>query len=227
VAKEAICCATHVDGLVVMTLDGKTDTQYVHFGDMNPKFAKHLRIWGEAGTVMIKGTIHPKLKTRGETCMVVGYAPKHTGNIYCMWNPDSNQIHKTRDITWLNRYYFKPDITIHESKLGKLMKITQQLKLRMQMIIMLKMMLEMTAVKQVIRVWKKRVKKKKTLKKAKLETSKRQQQNQAEQANLVQDLLKRLAQLAMDQFDDANFVEQDDNDEDRMCEPEQCYFDGD
>jgi hypothetical protein len=30
---------------------------------------------------------------------------------------------------------------------------------------------------------------------------------------------------AMAQFDDANFVEQDDDDEDVMCEPERCYFD--
>jgi hypothetical protein len=80
VAKEAICCATHINGLVVRTIDGKTDTRYVHFGDMNPKFAAHLKIWGEAGTVTIKGTIHSKLKTRGDMCMVVGYAPKHTGD---------------------------------------------------------------------------------------------------------------------------------------------------
>ena len=59
--KEAIKTATDLDGLLLSTLNGLTKTRYEHAFGKNPKFAKHLRTWGEAGTVKTKKTGTPKL----------------------------------------------------------------------------------------------------------------------------------------------------------------------
>ena len=69
-AHEAFQCATHLDGL---TVDGVTKTCYEHFVRQNPMFAKHLQMWGKAGTVKIKTSTSPKLNDKGTLCMFVGY----------------------------------------------------------------------------------------------------------------------------------------------------------
>ena len=59
---KVIKTATLLDGLTLITIDGVTKTRYEHlFGEI-PSFAKHLRIWGEAGTVTLKERIHPQRK---------------------------------------------------------------------------------------------------------------------------------------------------------------------
>ena len=79
---EAVKTATLLDGLVPITLNGKTATRFEHkYGD-NPKFASHLRTWGEAGTVTIKSNMQPKSKDRGVVCMFTGYAEDHAGDCF-------------------------------------------------------------------------------------------------------------------------------------------------
>ncbi|KAL7560674.1 hypothetical protein ACA910_001356 [Epithemia clementina (nom. ined.)] len=41
-AQEAFTCATMLDGLIPVTIDGVTKTRYEHFSGENPEFAKHL-----------------------------------------------------------------------------------------------------------------------------------------------------------------------------------------
>ena len=48
---ECLNCAMYLRNLAVVTLNGKTATRYKHFHEANPCYAKHLRIWGEAGTL--------------------------------------------------------------------------------------------------------------------------------------------------------------------------------
>ena len=62
---------------------------------------------GEAGVVTIKGTIHAKLQDKGVTCILVGYARHHAGDVYEMWNPTTSSVHTTRDITSLNRMFYQ------------------------------------------------------------------------------------------------------------------------
>ena len=81
---EAMRTATLLDGLVVTTIDNKVATRYEHWCGKNPEFAKHLRTWGEAGTVKIKTDTTPKLADRGVQCMFVGYAVDHPGDCYNM-----------------------------------------------------------------------------------------------------------------------------------------------
>ena len=63
--REAINTATMLDGLVVECIDGKEATRYKHFyGTENPAWAKHLRTWGEAGTVKTVTANEAKLADR-------------------------------------------------------------------------------------------------------------------------------------------------------------------
>ena len=80
--REAFKTATLLDGLMPIEIDGKVATRYWHWSGSEPAFAKHLRIWGEAGTVKTKTSMTPKLLDRGEKCMFVGYALDHTGDCY-------------------------------------------------------------------------------------------------------------------------------------------------
>ena len=47
-----------------------------------PKFAKHMRTRGEAGTVTLKTGSTPKPNERCVYCMLVGYALDHGGDCY-------------------------------------------------------------------------------------------------------------------------------------------------
>ena len=40
--------------------------------------------------------------------MLVGYAFDHAGDVYGMWNPDTNRVLISRDIIWLKRIFFEP-----------------------------------------------------------------------------------------------------------------------
>ena len=106
VCKECISCCTHTDGLVVREINGKSMTRYEHWGGELPKFAKHLREWGEAGIVTTRDIKTSKLTNKGKLCMFVGYSPQHAGDCYRMFDPETKRIHVSRDIKWLNRLMY-------------------------------------------------------------------------------------------------------------------------
>ena len=107
ISHEAFNCATQLDGLVLVTINGVTKTRYEHWVGKNPTFAKYLRTWGEAGTVKVKTKTSPKLKDKGVHCMFVGYATEHSGDTYRMYDPKTNCIRVSRDVIWLKRMYFE------------------------------------------------------------------------------------------------------------------------
>ena len=106
-AHEAFQCATHLDGLTVVEVDGVMKTRYEHFVRQNPMFAKHLRMWGEAGTVKIKTSTSPKLNDKGTHCMFVGYTYNHPGDCYRMYDPKTGRTRETRDVIWLKRMFYQ------------------------------------------------------------------------------------------------------------------------
>ena len=106
VSNECINCVTYVDGLVVRTINNKTATRYEHFSGQLPKFSHHLREWGEAGIVTTRDIKTSKLTNKGVLCMFVGYSPKHSGDCYRMFNPETKKIHVTRDIRWLDKMFY-------------------------------------------------------------------------------------------------------------------------
>jgi hypothetical protein len=115
---EAFKTATLLDGLVPIEINGKLATKYVHWCGENPMFAKHLRTWGEAGTVKIKTDTTPKLADQGVQCMFVGYAMDHPGDCYRMWNPATKRVHETRDVIWMRRMYYAAPVKEADVAIG-------------------------------------------------------------------------------------------------------------
>ena len=76
----------------------------------NPRWAKHLKLFGEAGTVKISTSTSPKLADRGAQCMMVGYAESHDGDVYRKWNPITRRVHITRDIIWMKAMLFQKKV---------------------------------------------------------------------------------------------------------------------
>ena len=89
----------------MIEINGVTKTRIEHYQGSLPEFASHLRTFGEAGTVKISKD--GKVKDRGVTCMFVGYASDHTGNVYRMFNPLTKRVSVTRDVFWLHRMYYE------------------------------------------------------------------------------------------------------------------------
>ena len=61
--KECFNCVTYLSNLEMVTLNGEPATRYEHFHEAKPCYAKHLRIWGEAGT-MSMGKKQKRMKQR-------------------------------------------------------------------------------------------------------------------------------------------------------------------
>jgi len=108
--REAIHTATLLDSLVVVEIDGVKATRYKHFFNREPVWARHLRIFGEAGTVTIKER-NTKLDDRGVPCLFVGYPLNHPSDCYRMYDPETKRVHLSRDIVWLKRMYYLPVVT--------------------------------------------------------------------------------------------------------------------
>jgi hypothetical protein len=106
--------ATLLDGLLPIEVNGVTESRYVHWCGKNPGFAKHLRTWGEAGTVKTKTDTTPKVKDRGIPCMFIGYALDHPEDTYRMWNPETGGVHQTRDVIWMKRMFYEKKIRSNE-----------------------------------------------------------------------------------------------------------------
>ena len=106
VALEAIVCATQLDGLTVVTVNGKEAMHDVHMFGANPKWTPNLRVWGEGAIV----TVGKDSKTgdKGTRMMFVGYAEQESDSVH-MWDPSTMRIVVTHDVIWLMKLYFQPD----------------------------------------------------------------------------------------------------------------------
>jgi hypothetical protein len=76
--------ATKLDGFVQVMKDGITQSRYKHWCQEEPAWAKHLRTFGEAGTIKIKTDTTPKPYEKGVQCIFVGYSNDHAGDCYLM-----------------------------------------------------------------------------------------------------------------------------------------------
>ena len=79
---EIFTTITMLDGLTIIEVNGHKKSQYEHVFKKKPKFVKHLRTIGEAGTVKIMNDTIPKLQDRGFHCIFVGYAANHPEGCY-------------------------------------------------------------------------------------------------------------------------------------------------
>ena len=98
-------CATMLNWLQVIEIDGIIKTRYEHWHPKSslPRFANSLRTWGESGIVKVKKKGESKLQPMGIPCMFVGYSMK---DVWRMWNPTTNRIITSRDVKWQNRMFY-------------------------------------------------------------------------------------------------------------------------
>jgi hypothetical protein len=112
---ETVMTATHLNNLVIMTLNGEKKTRWEHAGFKLPLRTKNLHTYGEAGTV--KEGKRRKVLVWGVTMMFIGCNQENPENCFRMFNPESSRVTLTRDIIWLGRMYY----------LRRNAKVTQQL----------------------------------------------------------------------------------------------------
>jgi len=96
---EAVGTATKLENII--TSPNKSEPAYGTFYGQEAPYARHLRTFGERGVVHDAHTIKNKLDNRGETCIFLGYADNHAGNVYRMFNPRTKRVWTTRDIKWI------------------------------------------------------------------------------------------------------------------------------
>lgn len=53
--------------------------------------------------------LKPKFIKKRKTCIFVGYATSHTGDVYWMLNMNRNKIIVSRDVIWFNKSYTDRD----------------------------------------------------------------------------------------------------------------------
>ena len=99
---EVISTATNLDNIMVRP--DRTKPPYTLFYNKDTKFMKHLRSFGEMAVVAIHEgkNMRSKLDNRGKTCMFVGYADDHSGDVYRFLNINTKRIIMSRDARWLN-----------------------------------------------------------------------------------------------------------------------------
>ena len=105
VSLEVLKCATMLDGLRIVEVNGKRKTRDEHIHGKNPKWAKNLRTWGEAGVV--KEGKDGKTGDKGIAMMFVGYPLNREADSVRMWNQNTNGVVTTRDVIWLKRMFFE------------------------------------------------------------------------------------------------------------------------
>ena len=99
---EVISTATKLDNIMVRP--ERTKPQHTLFYGKDAKYMKYMRTFGEMAMVAIHEgkKMRSKLDNRGKTCMSVGYAEDHAGDVYRFLNIHTERIIMSRDVRWLN-----------------------------------------------------------------------------------------------------------------------------
>ena len=99
---EVISSATKLDNIMVRP--DRTKPPYTLFYSKDAKYMKYMRTFGEMAVVALHEgkKMRPKLDNRRKTCMFVGYAEAHAGDVYRFLNIHKKRIIMSRDVRWLN-----------------------------------------------------------------------------------------------------------------------------
>jgi hypothetical protein len=81
---EAAATATLVDNILTKRIGEPSAAE--QFNGVLPKYARHLRTFGEIGVVKTSTKTTAKLDNKGETCLFLGYALNHPGDTYLLRN---------------------------------------------------------------------------------------------------------------------------------------------
>ena len=109
---ESFTTVTLLDGLTVITLNGKCASCYKHFFGEMPGFAQNLCTVGEAGTVKIKTDTTAKLEDGSVHCLFVEYSLPHPTGCYRMHNPKALRVCISQDVIWLHQIFYQKASTV-------------------------------------------------------------------------------------------------------------------
>ena len=81
-----------------------TKPPHTSFYSIDARYMKYMTTFGEMAVVAIHEgkKMISKLDNREKTCMFVGYAEDHTGDVYRFLNIHTKRIIMSRDVRWLN-----------------------------------------------------------------------------------------------------------------------------
>ena len=99
---EVISTATKLDNIMVRP--DRTKPPHTLFNNKDAKYMKYMRTFGEMAVVAIREVkkMRSKLDNRGKTCVFVGYAEDHAGNVYRYLDIHTKRLIMSRDVRWLN-----------------------------------------------------------------------------------------------------------------------------
>ena len=97
---EAVSCSNYLENLTIKKGRDKPAIES-WTGKSQKKLMKHLVQFGRVGVANDKGNkLKAKMNERGHVVMMVGYAANHASDTYRVFNPKTNRIVFSRDITW-------------------------------------------------------------------------------------------------------------------------------
>ena len=99
---ECAKTATSYENLIA---DESGECSHSLFYGGEPKYARHLRTFGEIAIITDNKTIKGKLSDRGKPCMFLGFSETHTGDTFRFVNLKTNKTVMSRDVIWLNKNY--------------------------------------------------------------------------------------------------------------------------
>jgi hypothetical protein len=86
-----------------MEIDGNKKTKIGHMYGEDLKLNMLLQVWGECSMVKVTGNMKLKMKLHGKMGIFVGYVDDCTLDTYCIYLPDLNTIHETKDVQWCKK----------------------------------------------------------------------------------------------------------------------------
>ena len=102
-AHEAFQCATQLDGLTVVEVEGIMKTCSLDRIQCSRNICK----CGVKLEQLDKTSTSPKLNDKGTHCMFVGYTYNHLGDWYKMYDPKTGRTCETCDVIWLKRMFYQ------------------------------------------------------------------------------------------------------------------------
>ena len=97
---EAVSCANYLENLTIKSNRELPELE-IWTGKGIKKRVKYLVQFGRVGVANDKGNkVKAKMSERGNVIMMVGYAANHSAGVYRVYNPKTNRIVFSQDVTW-------------------------------------------------------------------------------------------------------------------------------
>ena len=101
---ESVACANYLEDLTIKA-GGDKPALGTWTNESTLKWFKHLVQFGRIAVVNKCTKLSGKMINKGFPAMMVGYAPNHGAGTYRLYNPKTNRIVYSRDISWME---YKP-----------------------------------------------------------------------------------------------------------------------